>query len=329
MMEKESKSKRILSWIFEEPFASPIPSLHLLDRAISCISRIIYIVFRIFLGISLGQERRNRLKIFKTISTGVHVSFSFLLLIFVYKMIRALRMDNQCIFQINVPKYKYKVYCPLTVDDYISMTVRERQVLEHFNPKKGHTVIDVGSHLGRYTLISANKVGKEGKVIAIEADPSVFKKLNKNLELNGFTNVTSLNYAVSSTKGKINLFFPDEGLKNTLYNTIISTRSVNSQKYIEVDADTLDNLVYSTNINPATVNWIKIDVEGAELEVLKGAHNILTKSEDISLLIEIHNLSDGKSLYENIKILLKSYNFQIYYEKIEYSGEGHIIARKH
>ena len=60
---------------------------------------------------------------------------------------------------------------------------------------------------------------------------------------------------------------------------------LNSQKYIEVKANTLDSLLLENGIKE--VNWIKIDVEGAEFEVLKGATNKLLSSKDISLLIEI------------------------------------------
>jgi hypothetical protein len=69
-------------------------------------------------------------------------------------------------------------------------------------------------------------------------------------------------------------------------------------------------------------------VEGAEYEVLKGATNMLSKSKDISLLIEIHNLSQGANLYKPILKLLDSYHFRIDFEKAYDSGERHIIARK-
>jgi FkbM family methyltransferase len=249
---------------------------------------------------------------------------------FFYKIIRTLRLGNPSLIKIYVPKYNYKVYCPATIHDFINITTREQDILEHFNPKKNDTVVDIGSHLGRYALISSNKVGKGGKVIAIEANPLVFEELNKNLELNKVTNTICLNYAVFSEKTKIKLFFPTEGLKNTIYNTVISDRSylVNSERFIEVNADTLDNILHENDIKHEDINWIKIDVEGAEYEVLKGAHNILSNSKDITLLIEIHNLGDGKNLYGSIIDLLKKYNFRIEFEKIYESGERHVILYK-
>ena len=100
---------------------------------------------------------------------------------FFYKIIRFLRLGNLSLIKIYVPKYNYKVNCPATVDDFINMTIREQDIIEHFNPKKNDTVVDIGAHLGRYTLISSNKVGKEGKVISIEANSLVFEELKKIL----------------------------------------------------------------------------------------------------------------------------------------------------
>jgi hypothetical protein len=62
--------------------------------------------------------------------------------------------------------------------------------------------------------------------------------------------------------------------------------------------------------------------------VLKGATNILSKSKDIALLIEIHNIEDRKTLYEPIIDLLNNYNFKKKFEKIYTVGERHIVVRK-
>ena len=323
-----TKIKTLTYWLFEEPVANTIPSLYVLDKVMSFFMKIIYIILRILFRLILGKTRRENSQIYRKLSSTVNVNFSFYLFMFFYKIIRLLRLGNPSLIKIYVPKYHYKVYCPATVDDFINMTIREQEIIEHFNPKKNDTVVDVGAHLGRYSLISAKRVDKEGKVISIEANPLVLEKLKKNLELNQLTNTSSLNFAVFSEKTKIKLFFPTEGLKNTIYNTVISDRSVNSERFIEVNADTLDNILQEKDIKHEDVNWIKIDVEGAELEVLKGATNVLSKSKDIALLIEIHNLGDGKNLYNPIIDLLNNYNFKIEFEKIHSTSERHLIVRK-
>jgi hypothetical protein len=119
---------------------------------------------------------------------------------------------------------------------------------------------------------------------------------------------------------------PDEELGYTIYNSIIANRPNLGDNFVKVNADTLDNILQLNRIKQ--VNWVKIDVEGAELEVLKGAINILSKNKDIALLIEIHNLPDGTNFYTPIMHLLSSYNFKIEFERTWSSGEKHIILRK-
>jgi hypothetical protein len=110
----------------------------------------------------------------------------------------------------------------------------------------------------------------------------------------------------------------------------MTDRAHTKKNFVEVKANTLDYLLQSNGIKHEQVNWVKIDVEGAEFDVLKGAKDILSKSKNISLLIEIHNLSTAyTTLYEPIKEFLNSYNFKIEYENVVYTGERHIIARKH
>jgi hypothetical protein len=94
------------------------------------------------------------------------------------------------------------------------------------------------------------------------------------------------------------------------------------QNFIEVQAYALDELLETSGIKQ--VNWIKIDVEGAEYEVLKGAKEALSASKRISILVEIH----GKDTYEPTIELLRANNFKIEFEKTYDNGEKHVIARK-
>src|SRR5215203_6133522 len=322
-----SKKKSLLSRLLAEPSAFAIPSMRILDKALIILSRVFYIIIRIFLRLILGKRKREKSQFYHKLHVRVNISFSFYFFMFLYKVVRMLRLGNPLLVKIYVPKYNYKVYCPLTEDDYNHMTIREDDIIENFQPKSEGIVVDVGAHYGRYTLIAAKRIGPKGKVIAIEADPKNFDMLNKNIKLNELEHIITLNYAASSNKSKVKLSIPEKKSGHTIYSSIISSRA-STVKFIEVNANTLDNLLHENGISLEEVNWIKIDVEGAELEVVKGATNILSKSMDISLLIEIHDVGNGKTLYEPIIDLLNDYNFKKEFEKIYESGERHLIVRK-
>ena len=322
-----AKIKKLTNWLFEGPVANTIPSLHALDKVMNLFIKIIYIIFRILFIITLGKKRRENSQFYNKLRYRLNISFSFYFFMFLYKIIGILRLGNPSLVKIYVPKYNYKVYCYLTEDDYNHMTIREDDIIENFQPKSEGIVVDVGAHYGRYTLIAAKRIGPKGKVIAIEADPKNFDMLNKNIKLNKLEHVITLNFAATSNKSKVKLSIPEKKSGHTIYSSIIPNRAP-TEKFIEVNANTLDNLLHENGISIEEVNWIKIDVEGAELEVLKGATNVLSKNKDISLLIEIHNIENGKNLYRPIMDLLDNYNFKKEFEKIHSTGERHLIVSK-
>ena len=269
MLKIMEKAKKTLSWLFEKPLANTMPSLYVLDRAMIVLFKTTFIIIRIFSKITLQKNKMTFFQFQRKCHINADVNFSFYLFMFIYKLINTLRLGNPSLIKIHVHKYNYKVYCPATVDDFINMTTREQDILEYFNPKKNDTVVDIGAHLGRYALISSNLVGKEGKVVTIEANPLVFEELKKNLELNKVTNTICLNYAVFSEKTKIKLFVRKEESTNTEYslrNTVMIDRdklmverSKNAERILEVNADTLDNLLDLNDIKHENINWIKID----------------------------------------------------------------------
>jgi FkbM family methyltransferase len=321
----------LTSWLLREGSVRVVP---ILDRIVLIFLKILYIGFYVFLRVSLrivlGKKGRDKLLAEKGIRFNYELDIIpvFSLFKLFYSILRFLRFDKPLLLRINVPKYDYKAYCPINKNDLISMTVREDEIIEKFRPKEGDVIVDIGAHFGRYTIIGSKRVGINGKVISIEADPTNFELLNRNIRLNKLTNVICLNYAVYSKETKIKLYLPNEQLGHTIYNTVMSNRAQTQEKFVEVEANTLDYLLQSNGIKQEEVNWIKIDVEGAEYEVLKGANDILSKSRDISLLIEIHNLSGNINLYNPIIEYLNLYHFKIDFEKIHDGGERHIVARK-
>jgi FkbM family methyltransferase len=310
------------SWLLKEGHGAQI-----FDEFLLFSFKLIYLIVRVLLRMILGKARRDKLYIQKGIN----------FIDFLYGSLKLLGIDYIIILKFDVPKYGYKVHCPLNKEDFTLMSSNEDEIIRYFNPKQGDIVIDVGAHIGKYTIIASKRIGANGKVIAIEAHPVNYEMLNRNIKLNGLTNVTTLNYAVYSKETKLKLFLPDEELGYTGHHTIMfnylsskfSLKDKESEKFIQVNANTLDNLLQKNGM-PQEVNWIKIDVEGAELEVLKGATNVLSKSNDITLLIEIHYFHDDNHHYKEIVDFLKYYNFKIELEKIYENGrqERHMIVRK-
>src|SRR5215211_1005584 len=290
--------------------------------------KLVFIIINILFRVIFGKKRKNEL-------IQERELYYEMLWSKIYNYIGINKKKNFKLHKFKMLKYNYdfEFYCRNNNDDFLMMTTHEYDNIErHFTPKEGDVVIDVGAHIGPYTLKASKRVGLNGKIIAIEADPENFDILNRNIQLNKLTNVIALNYAAYSKEDKIRLYLPskekEEESSYTKYNTIMTERVHNEKKFVEINANTLDYLLQSNGIKHE-VNWIKIDVEGAEYEVLKGAKNIISKSNNISLLVEIHNLSENTSLNEPIKEFLNSYSFKIDFEKVVSSGERHIIARKY
>jgi FkbM family methyltransferase len=321
-------AEKLSEWLLKGPTGGlSLP----FDIFILFVLRVIYLAARFSLKVVLGKKRRDKLysKKSKLSYRNYDFSASFLALTYLSHIKKFLRLGNTFLLKLNVPKYNYKVYCPANKDDFLNMTTREGELLERFNPKEGDVVVDVGAHIGRYTLISSKRVGSKGKVVAIEAHPSVSKMLNKNITLNQITNVTSLNNAVYSKETKIKLYDHRKQVDATIYNTVMTGRVSDQDAFVEVDANTLDNILQQNGIKAEDVNWLKVDVEGAELEVLRGATNVLSKSKNITLLVEIHNVdSNHKNFYTSIMDLLGQYNFKIEFEQSYASGERHVFLRK-
>jgi FkbM family methyltransferase len=311
--------KKLISWVLLNS-----EGVTLSDKLILFFIKIFYLGSRVTLRIVLGKRRRDKIYSERDLDFG---SFWNRFYLFWNR-----GKKKSALLRFKTPKYKFEFYCRNNKDDFKIMTFHEDDILEHFALKEGDVVVDVGAHIGPYTIIASKRVGPNGKVVAIEADPDNFNILTRNIHLNKLTNVVALNYAVYSREEKIKLYLPSGGKFHesyTKFNTIMSDRAPGEGKFVEVAANTLDSLLQSNQIKQEDVNWIKIDVEGAEYEVLKGAEGTLSNSKDIALLIEVHNLSSGTNLYESISKFLGPYNFKIEFEKKYESGERHIIARKH
>ena len=147
--------------------------------------------------------------------------------------------------------------------------------------KPGDTVIDIGANIGWYTIFAAKLVGASGKVIAFEPEPRSFSFLQRNVALNRLSNVIVENKALSNKEEKVRLFIDEQNRGN---HHIFDWSD--GRHYIEVDALQLDDyLARSTGI--AKVDFIKIDMQGAEGVILEGMRQTLERNPNLQLDVEI------------------------------------------
>jgi FkbM family methyltransferase len=148
----------------------------------------------------------------------------------------------------------------------------------------GMVVVDIGANIGYYTLIAAKLVGNQGIVYAFEPEPSSYKLLCKNIQANGYTNITAVQKAVSKTNGKTK-FYVDAAMTNfsSFGKDNVLTRSKNLD-CLEVETITLDDF-FGRTVGDDRIDFMKIDVEGAEELVVDGAERVL-KNNSLKILME-------------------------------------------
>lgn len=310
---------RLISWLIEPRPEGPVPAV---DRGATALFRSYYLATRLLLRLVLGKQRRDHVLLTKKFHPK-NFSLSFHLMKWLYKSFRIGKSADGChVIKIRVPRYGYEYFCRVEKGDFTPD--REENVVGLFTPAQGDVVVDVGAHIGRYTILGSKLVGPNGKVIAIEAEPNSFQMLNRNIRLNRLTNVIPLNCAAYSEETRLKLYEPSADV--SVYNTVMPKRAGSDSRYVEVQASTLDSILDSVDIG--NVNWIKIDVEGAELEVLKGAANTLSASTKISLLVEVHDMQE-KNHYKNIADFLCLRGFKAEVEIMYDAGrERHVLFRK-
>ena len=148
--------------------------------------------------------------------------------------------------------------------------------------RPGMVIIDVGAHVGYYTLIAAKQAGPTGKVYAFEPEPENHALLLKNIELNGYENVVAVKSAVSNHAGSTTLYLT--GLDNGRHS--VYQHDLPARGSVEVPTTTIDDFLEAQGW--PEVNLVKVDVEGAELEVLAGMDRLLRESEGIRLILEFN-----------------------------------------
>ncbi len=181
---------------------------------------------------------------------------------------------------LELPRWKVRMFFPAQRKGFGKFIYAFR---EYYEPElaylekvlsPGKVFIDVGANFGVYTLVASKLVGTSGRVIAFEPTAQSFAILRQNIALNHFANVRAFQFALAQRRGKAWLYHGWDPVGNSLGKDPLC-----GNEGEEVQTEALDKLLEEKGID--RVHAIKIDVEGAEELVLRGAIRCLTTNRPI------------------------------------------------
>jgi FkbM family methyltransferase len=172
--------------------------------------------------------------------------------------------------------------------------------------KKGDVVVDAGSRIGTFTAKISACVGEKGRIVAIEPEPENYACLVKNIRANRLDNVIPVRKILWSNPGRMPLYLSGNSFSHSTYCDAFFGSTGES---IEVEADSLDNILEEAGID--RVDFIKMDIEGSEVEALKGMKKTL--ESDPAMAIAAYHPINGQPTYKAVIAELQRLGFKTSY----------------
>ncbi|MBN1998437.1 FkbM family methyltransferase [candidate division KSB1 bacterium] len=226
-------------------------------------------------------------------------------------------------FPTSAQKVYYKQYLPdsmkakLHIDcigvarDIVMRYLGPASKKEHFPEGKyydlniGDTVVEIGAYIGYYAMRAAEIISPKGQVIAIEAIDENFHLMQKNIQANNIKNIIPIHKASHNTTGKLEFFRESNQIASAVQ------IGINTKQKLIVPCDTLDNILNESNIDK--VDFIRIQVNGAELDVLKGMTNTL-KSKPKLMVAAIYKIQ-GRPAWQDIVPVIRDMGYKTRVDK--------------
>ncbi|WP_148589315.1 FkbM family methyltransferase [Streptomyces sp. WAC01526] len=176
--------------------------------------------------------------------------------------------------------------------------------------RPGDTYIDVGANVGYFSLLASQLVGEEGRVVAIEASPTFHARVLQHAEINGCSNLRTVNAAVADERKTVTLILASS---SNMGAASIVPYGGPAESTLDVEAYPLPQVLDADDIAGARV--IKIDVEGAEGAVIRGLAPVLDKLRpDAEITVEVtpermENLGDSA---DELLAIMREHGFHVY-----------------
>lgn len=199
------------------------------------------------------------------------------------------------------PVLGHRMYFPaLSLKESMVYGTYERDTVAIFQKlvKPGMNVVDIGAHIGFYTLLAARLVGRKGRVYAFEPNPEVLDFLVRNIVENGYQEIVHvIPKAAASQHGKTRLYLSNlESGEASFY----PSQQV-SGSGVEVETVSLDE--FFAGEGWPRIDVMKVDVEGAEVEVLKGMKELVRRNRALKLIVEFSPHAQIKAVGSPVVVL--------------------------
>jgi FkbM family methyltransferase len=143
-------------------------------------------------------------------------------------------------------------------------------------------VIDIGANIGYYTILTSKLIGAGKRVFAFEPQPGVVAKLRRNIAASGLANVTVFPLALSDVAGRVPFHVPHEGAES--HGSFYANGRFQVSRIVDVETRRLDEVWQQ--LGRPEVGLVKLDAEGAELPILRGAVELLSGANRPVLVFE-------------------------------------------
>jgi FkbM family methyltransferase len=196
----------------------------------------------------------------------------------------------------KLPDGNLLAFRPLTWDhEAIKDVYGYEEYDNYFSIREGEVVVDVGAHIGTFSVKAAQKVTNQGKVIAVEPEKENYSLLLNNKKINRLDNLIPINGALASYTGK-SLLYSRPG-----HSGGFSIVEKHSSQCTEVSVIKLDDL--ANRLCLRQIDFLKIDAEGSELDVLNGGKEILQRSSTKIVIAAYHKSDNPQKIFDILKSL--------------------------